>query len=244
MLTGAAATCPCDVNFGLYGYDTLAGTGGFIGNATIASSDAIDTCTNEADAIYAAALADISHCVAMPALVHVTTITPGYYCQAAAITIAAAATITLDAEGNANAEFVFVSAGAITTGDSVHFVLEGGATFENIFWIATGAVTLGANSISQGTFISAAALTLGANAKIHGRALVNAAATMGAGSSIQSGAVSDGCLEDTGDHESSSPTLGPSSTPTADTFKYPNVSLYRVHYDIEVVVASYLCYTC
>ena len=135
MLTGVAAICPCDVNFGLYGYDTLAGTGGFIGNATIASSDAIDTCINEADAIHAAALADVSRCVAMPALVDGTTITPGYYCQAAAITISADDMITLDAEGNANAKFVFVSAATITTGDSVHFVLEGGATFENIFWI-------------------------------------------------------------------------------------------------------------
>ena len=100
----------------------------------------------------------------MPALVDGRFITPGYYCQAAYITIAAAVTITLDAEGNANAKFVFVSAATITTGDSVHFVLEGGATFGNIFWIATGAVTLGANSISQGTFMSTAALTLGANA--------------------------------------------------------------------------------
>ena len=147
----------------------------------------------------------------MPALVDGTIITPGYYCQAAYITIAAAVTITLDAEGNANTKFVFVSAAIITTGDSVHFVLEGGATFENIFWIATGAVTLGGNIISQGTFISAAALTLGANRKIYGRALINAAATMGAGSLIQSDSILDGCQQDTGNHESSSPTVGPVS---------------------------------
>ena len=99
---------------------------------------------------------------------------------------------------------------------------------------------IGANSISQGTFISAAALTLGSNAKIYGRALVNAAGTMGAGSSIQSGAVSDGCLEeDTGEHLSMSPTLGPSISPTEDTFKYPTVSIYLVHNDMKVAVASY-----
>ena len=110
LLTRAAATCPCDVNFWLYGYDTLAGTGDFIGFATIASSDAIDTCTNELVAIYAAALANFPHCIAMPALVDGTIITPGYYCQAAYITISAAVTITLNAEGNTNDEFVFVSA--------------------------------------------------------------------------------------------------------------------------------------
>ena len=130
----------------------------------------------------------------MSALVPGTTITPGYYCQAAAITIAAAASITLNAEGNVNADFFFISAAAITTGDSVYFLLEGGATFENVFWIATGAVTLRANSISQGTFISAAALTLGANANIYGCSLVNADTTMGVNSLIQSGSVSDGCL--------------------------------------------------
>ena len=89
MLTGAATNCPCNLNFGLYGYNTLAGGGGFIGNATIASSDAIDTCTNEADAIYVAALADVSHCVAMPALVDGTITTPGYYCPAAMVMAAA-----------------------------------------------------------------------------------------------------------------------------------------------------------
>ena len=67
---------------------------------------------------------------------------------------------------------------------------------------------------------------------------------MGAGSSIQSGAVLDGRLEDTGDHEPLSPTIGPWISPTEDTLKDPTVSIYLVHYDIEVVVASYLCYTC
>ena len=186
LLTGAAATCPCDVNAGLYGYDTLAGTGGFIGTATEASSFAINTCRSDADAIYAATLADVSNCATMPALVNGLVVSPGYYCQAAAISIAAATEITLDAGGDPAAEFVFVSAGAITIGASSNFVLAGGATFENIFWITTGAATLGANSISQGIFITGptAALTLGANGKLCGRALIDAAATMGAGSSI------------------------------------------------------------
>ena len=185
MLTGAAATCPCDVNIGLYGYETLAGTGGFIGDATEASSAVIDACRNEVDTFFMATLADTSMCVPMPAMV-TETVLPGYYCQTAAISIAAATTITLDALGDANAKFVFLSGGAITTGDSVKFVLANGATSENILWITVGAATLGANSISQGIFITGptAALTLGANGKLCGRALIDAAATMGAGSSI------------------------------------------------------------
>jgi len=173
---------------GLYGYGTLAGTGGFIGTAMEASSSAIDTCRNEASAIYKATLADVSNCVTMPALVDKLVITPGYYCQGGAISIAAAVTITLDSGGDANAEFVFTSAGAIAFGAGVHILLAGGATFENIFWISTGAIAMGANSITQGIFITGpiAAFTLGANGKIVGRVLIDGTTTMGAGSSIES----------------------------------------------------------
>eukprot|EP00593_Proboscia_inermis_P001099 CAMPEP_0171297110 /NCGR_PEP_ID=MMETSP0816-20121228/5868_1 /TAXON_ID=420281 /ORGANISM="Proboscia inermis, Strain CCAP1064/1" /LENGTH=246 /DNA_ID=CAMNT_0011771137 /DNA_START=1 /DNA_END=741 /DNA_ORIENTATION=+ len=188
LLAGGLATCPCDVNMGLYGYGTLAGTGGFIGTAMEASSSAIDTCRNEASAIYGATLADVSNCVTMPALVDKLVITPGYYCQGGAISIAAAVTITLDSGGDANAEFVFTSAGAIAFGAGVHILLAGGATFENIFWISTGAISMGANSITQGIFITGpiAAFTLGANGKIVGRVLIDSTTTMGAGSSIES----------------------------------------------------------
>jgi len=188
LLAGGLATCPCDVNMGLYGYGTLAGTGGFIGTAMEASSSAIDTCRNEASAIYKATLADVSNCVTMPALVDKLVITPGYYCQGGAISIAAAVTITLDSGGDANAEFVFTSAGAIAFGAGVHILLAGGATFENIFWISTGAIAMGANSITQGIFITGpiAAFTLGANGKIVGRVLIDGTTTMGAGSSIES----------------------------------------------------------
>ena len=113
--------------------------------------------------------------------------THGYYCHAAAISIAVSTTITL--HGDANDKFVFVVGGAMTTGAGVRIVLTGGATFDDIFWVVTGAVTLGANSIFQGTIITgpAAAFTLGADAKIYGRAHIGAAVTMGASSSIIKG---------------------------------------------------------
>ena len=169
LLTGAAATCPCEVNIRLYGYETFTGTGGFIGDATEASSTVIDACRNEVGTFFMAILADTFMCVPMPAMV-TETVLPGYYCQTVDISIAAATTITLNALGDANDKFVFLSGGAITTGDSVKFVLANGATFENTFWITAGAATLGANSISQGIFITGptAALTLDAIGKIFG----------------------------------------------------------------------------
>eukprot|EP00978_Attheya_sp_CCMP212_P018786 scaffold51871_cov72-Attheya_sp.AAC.4 len=114
------------------------------------------------------------------------TLTPGCYHQGAAINVVAFTNITLDAEGDPNAVFVISSNGALILDRSSYIVLLNGATYENVFWVVDGAVTVSTEGILQGTTLVYGALTLGPRAKICGRALLvtTAAVTMDSESSI------------------------------------------------------------
>jgi hypothetical protein len=104
-----------------------------------------------------------------PAFTTGTTILPGVYQQAAALT--ATGTITLDAQGNSDAIFIFVVTGAVTISASAELVLSNGATSNNIFFVSDGAITLGANSISFGNYITIVTATIGAGSTLEGRVL-------------------------------------------------------------------------
>jgi hypothetical protein len=188
MLVIGVATCTvpgtCDLINGNYSNGTV--TGNFAG--TIASVDDIANCTNDAIAIYSATYEERTNfttLVGATTLGSGRTLTPGCYYQVAAINTAASTNITLDAEGDPNAVFVIVSDGALGLGADSYVVLKNCATYENIFWIIQGAISLGAGSILQGTTLVNGAFTLGANAKLCGRALAPVGAlTMGLESSI------------------------------------------------------------
>ena len=106
----------------------------------------------------------------MPAFTTGTTIYAGVYDTAAAVS--PTGTITLDGGGDVNALFIFrTSAGAIAAGASTVFILTNGASSNNIFFLAAGAITIGATSDVVGTFISDAAVTIGAGTTLEGRAL-------------------------------------------------------------------------
>lgn len=78
---------------------------------------------------------------------------PGVYSLAGAVSIAG--TLTLDGQNNTNSVFIFKSsAGAFTTGDYAKIILINGASACNVAWVIEGAVTFGAYSNMQGTFIS------------------------------------------------------------------------------------------
>ncbi|MFT5795483.1 MAG: hypothetical protein ACI9W5_000440, partial [Ulvibacter sp.] len=105
----------------------------------------------------------------VPAFTPGATITSGVYSQAAAITTSGS--ITLDGEGDSNSIFIFRTDGALTIAASTQFQLINGATSNNIFFVADGAISLGANSVAFGTFISIAAITVGDDATLEGRVL-------------------------------------------------------------------------
>tara|TARA_R110000765_G_scaffold386217_1_gene478206 strand:+ start:2956 stop:4179 length:1224 start_codon:yes stop_codon:yes gene_type:complete len=107
--------------------------------------------------------------VTFPVLTNNTTVEPGVYSQAAAKT--PTGTITLDGLNQTNPIFVFLVTGALTISANAEFILTNGATAKNIFWVSDGAVSLGANSVCFGTFISLVANSTGNNSVLTGRAL-------------------------------------------------------------------------
>ncbi|MFT6443042.1 MAG: hypothetical protein ACJASQ_002051 [Crocinitomicaceae bacterium] len=110
------------------------------------------------------------------------TITPGVYSIAGAGSLAG--TITLDGGGDPDAVFILKFGGAFTTAVGSTVVLSNGTRACNIFWIAEGAISVGASSVLKGALFShPGALTLGANCNIEGRMFASEGAiTIGAGS--------------------------------------------------------------
>lgn len=104
-----------------------------------------------------------------------STITAGVYETAAAV--GPIGTITLDGGGNSDSIFIFRTIAALTIGAGCVFNLINGATSNNVFFVAGGAISIGANSNSSGTFISPlAAIGLGANCFLNGRVFSQSAA--------------------------------------------------------------------
>lgn len=103
------------------------------------------------------------------------TITPGVYSIAGAAS--AAGVIDLDGGGNPNALFIFRSGGAFNTGAGTTINLINGVEARNVFWIAEGALGLGANTIMKGTLIAhGAAPSAAAGSNIEGRLFSTAGA--------------------------------------------------------------------
>jgi Ice-binding-like/Bacterial Ig-like domain len=97
------------------------------------------------------------------------TFLPGVYTCVAAFTNTG--TITLDAANDSSAVFVFQVGAALSSAAGTKVVLKNGALANNVFWQATGAVSLGAGAKFVGTVLGAGAVTFGDGASIKGRAL-------------------------------------------------------------------------
>jgi hypothetical protein len=96
------------------------------------------------------------------------TLFAGVYSTAAALSIAGV--LTLDGGGDSNAVFIFRSNAAIDTGAGTSIILTNGASACNIFWVAEGAIGLGAGTIMKGTLIShGGAVAMGAGGLLEGR---------------------------------------------------------------------------
>ena len=102
------------------------------------------------------------------------TLIPGVYSISGAVSVAG--TLTLDGGGDPNALFIIKSvAGAMSTGAGVSVVLTNGAKANNVFWIAGGALGLGANTTMQGTILChSGAVSVGAGSSFVGRLFTNA----------------------------------------------------------------------
>ena len=109
------------------------------------------------------------------------TLTPGVYSIGGAGSLAG--TLTLDGGGDSSAVFIMKFKGAFTAGAGSNIVLTNGANAANVFWVAQGALSVGANSAIKGTLLAyPGAITLGVNSSIEGRLLSSVGAiTVGVG---------------------------------------------------------------
>jgi hypothetical protein len=99
------------------------------------------------------------------------TITPGVYSVAAAGSVAGE--LTLSGDGF----YLFKFGGAFSTGAGTKVILENGAQACNVFWLAEGAISMGAFTSMRGTTIAHnGANNMGANGAIEGRMFSTAGA--------------------------------------------------------------------
>jgi hypothetical protein len=181
VLAGAATTIPASMVYGDIGAAA----------ALTVTDTLVDGAQHEsADDETTGALTDLATAyAALKALVPTGTLTgddlggmtilPGVYHRDAALAVTS--TLTFDAQGDPNARFIIQSDAAMNTTAATVMILKGGAKASNIFWVTTGAATLGASSTFEGTIVSGAAITLGAGTDLDGDAFsLNAAVTLDA----------------------------------------------------------------
>ncbi|UFS60437.1 DUF3494 domain-containing protein [Subtercola endophyticus] len=173
--TGGASTFD-----GAIGFEPGAALTGFSPAAQALFGSAASNAQAETDTRSALATATaLPATAALPGALGGVTLLPGVYRLAAAIGLTGV--LTFDAGGDPSASFILVTGGAFTTAASSSMVLSGGARASRIFWVTTGAVTLGADSAFVGTALIGAAVTAGARATVTGRLLAtNAAVTLSA----------------------------------------------------------------
>lgn len=103
------------------------------------------------------------------------TISPGKYSIAGAIEISGS--LTLDAGGDPNALFILKANGDLNMVAGTTIILKNGALPENVFWVAEGAIGIGANTIAKGILISHGyAIAAGNATTLDGKMLTNAGA--------------------------------------------------------------------
>ena len=102
------------------------------------------------------------------------TLTPGLYKWTSSVVIPTDVTIS----GGPNDVWIFQVAGTFNMSSDVNIILEGGAQAKNIFWQASGAVTLGTTSHFEGNILGQTGINLKTGASINGRMLAQTAVTL------------------------------------------------------------------
>jgi hypothetical protein len=120
---------------------------------------------------------ELSH---SPVFGHGELLNPGVYYIGGAGSLAG--TITLDGGGDSNAVFVFKFAGAFSIEAQSKVIFTNGTQHQNVVWlggagVATGAISIGANSYMKGTMFSHnGAVIAGAGSNVEGRMFSTAGA--------------------------------------------------------------------
>jgi Ice-binding-like len=102
------------------------------------------------------------------------TLAPGLYKWTSAVIIPTNITIS----GSPNAVWIFQVEGTLNMSSGVNITLAGGAQAKNIFWQASGAVTLGTTSHFEGNILGKTGINMKTGASINGRLLAQTAVTL------------------------------------------------------------------
>lgn len=102
------------------------------------------------------------------------TLTPGLYKWTSSVNIPTDIVIS----GGSDDVWIFQVAGTLTMSSAVNVTLSGGAKAENIFWQASGAVTLGTTSHFEGNILGQTGINLQTGGSINGRLLAQTAVTL------------------------------------------------------------------
>lgn len=104
------------------------------------------------------------------------TLEPGVYCVTGGMSVGS--DLTLSTPG----VYIFRSTGAMTSANTITVAFGGtaNATNTSVFWVPTGAASIGTNNTFLGTIMpdASAATTLGANTTLLGRAMSNSDVTL------------------------------------------------------------------
>lgn len=102
------------------------------------------------------------------------TLTPGLYKWSTSLNIPTDITIS----GSPTDVWIFQVAGTLKMSSAVRITLQGGAMAKNIFWVISGAVTLGTTTHFEGTILGQTGINMQTGASINGRMLAQTAVTL------------------------------------------------------------------
>jgi hypothetical protein len=122
---------------------------------------------------------------------------PGTYLSAGGAAFSMTSNVILDGNYDCNSIFIFITPAAMNTTAAISITLINDAQPNNVYWVASGAITTGASGTLSGNFMSSAAITVGASSIFDGRLLAMAAVTIGASVGFQGFPVT-GCSAPTG----------------------------------------------
>jgi len=104
------------------------------------------------------------------------TLAPGLYKWSTDVLITTDVTLN----GGPDDVWIFQIAGKVIQANGMKVILTGGARANNIFWQASGVVTLGTTAHFEGIVMAQTSITLGTGASVNGRLLAQTAVTLDA----------------------------------------------------------------
>jgi hypothetical protein len=132
-------------------------------NANAATAQAKEDIIALYGALYSIPATNSTH---TPAFGNGETMFGGVYSIGGAASVAG--NLTLDALGDPDRIFIFRAQGAFTTDAGTTVILANGAVAANVFWVADGAITIGAATGMKGILVANGAISLGTESILNG----------------------------------------------------------------------------